>query len=162
MKTPASVEEIQAFIEEVIQTFRRLRILSSEIHGEGFPIPGQRGILMDLANQGDQTVPEMARARGVSRQNVQVLIDRFLDEGLVEMANNPAHKRSRLVRLSPAGKDLVRKMRQSEARALKSLGLKIPAKQVRKAAGVLRTMRSGLEKFPRMDEPPKSEEKSVR
>src|SRR5438270_4927789 len=94
---------IEELIEEVIATFRRLRVASAEIHGDGAPMPGQRGVLIDLARMGPQTVAGMARGRGVSRQHVQALVDGFLARRLVDLAENPAHRRSKLVRLTRGG-----------------------------------------------------------
>src|ERR1700681_3296602 len=96
---PADIARIEELIEEVIVTFRLLRVVSAEIHGDGAPMPGQRGVLIDLARMGAQTVAGMARGRGVSRQHIQALVDGFLARGLVELAENPAHRRTKLVRL---------------------------------------------------------------
>jgi DNA-binding MarR family transcriptional regulator len=136
--------QLQALIEEVIVTFRQLRVASAEIHGGGGVMPGQRGVLIDLARIGPQTVAGMARARGVSRQHVQALINRFLAQGLVELAENPAHRRSSLVLLTRDGRDLVKTMVERESAALDSLGLAIPATQLRTAARVLRELRQHL------------------
>jgi len=139
-------------IEETILLFRRLRVLSAEIHGEGIPIAGQRGVLMDLANGGPQTVPAMARVRGVSRQNIQVLIDRFRSEGLVELIENPAHRRSKLVRLTAKGKKLTEAMSKRETQVLASLDVNIPSPQIQNASNVLRKFRDALQTIPEATE----------
>jgi len=135
---------LQNLIEEVILTFRQLRAASAEIHGAGTPMPGQRGVLIDLARLGPQTVAEMAKARGVSRQHVQALVDGFRGRGLVELAENPAHKRSRLVGLTGKGRTLVKAMLARERAALAFLNRPIPAAQLRSATAVLRALRRRL------------------
>jgi DNA-binding MarR family transcriptional regulator len=140
--------DIQRLIEEVILTFRRLRIASAEIHGDGTPIAGQRGVLIDLARMGPQSVPAIARAHGVSRQHIQVLIDRFRSRGFVELCDNPAHQRSKLVQLTKKGNELVKEMREREDTALISLNLPKSPEQIRNAATVLCEFRKHLEDFP--------------
>jgi DNA-binding MarR family transcriptional regulator len=146
---PADIARIEELIEEVIVTFRLLRVVSAEIHGDGAPMPGQRGVLIDLARMGPQTVAGMARGRGVSRQHIQALVDGFLARGLVELAENPAHRRSKLVRLTRQGRALVQAMLAREHDALGSLDLAIPPAQIRSAAVVLQTLRQRLEAYPR-------------
>jgi DNA-binding MarR family transcriptional regulator len=64
---------------------------------------GVWGLLRSLKLGGSQTVPELARARPVARQHIQKLADELAAEGLVAFAANPAHRRSHLVMLTPAG-----------------------------------------------------------
>jgi DNA-binding MarR family transcriptional regulator len=147
-RRPRAKTAIQELIEEVIVTFRQLRVTSAEVHGKGGLMPGQRGVLFDLARIGPQTVAGMARARGVSRQHIQALINRFRARGLVVLADNPAHRRSSLVVLTPGGKALVKAMLKRETAALDSLGLAIPAGEIRTAARVLLKLRKHLAQDP--------------
>src|SRR5882672_5146190 len=62
-----------------------------------------RAALQLLQRCGPQTVPQIARARFSSRQNIQILINRLQQGGLVEFVTNPDHKRSALVRLTNHG-----------------------------------------------------------
>lgn len=148
MKHPENENQIRSLIEEVILTFRRLRVVSAEIHGGGAPIPGQRGVLIELLRTGPQTVPAMARTRGVSRQNIQVLVDRFRSRGLIELEQNPAHRRSKLVRLTRNGASLVKTMNEREGLVLRSLKLAISPAQFQNATAVLRAFRARLEEHP--------------
>jgi DNA-binding MarR family transcriptional regulator len=148
MGTRGNTTRIQELIEEVIVTFRQLRVVSAEIHGDGAPMPGQRGVLIDLARTGPQTVAGMARARAVSRQHVQALVDGFRARGLVELAENPNHRRSKLVRLTRDGRVLVKAMVERESAALSSFDLAIPPAQIRRAAVVLRALRQHLQAYP--------------
>jgi DNA-binding MarR family transcriptional regulator len=144
----ADATRIQELIEEVIMTFRQLRGVSAEIHGDGAPMPGQRGVLIDLARMGPQTVAGMARARAVSRQHIQALVDRFRARGLVELAENPNHRSSKLVRLTQKGRVLVKTMVERESAALGFLDLAIPPARIRGAAVVLRALRQHLHDYP--------------
>jgi DNA-binding MarR family transcriptional regulator len=87
----------------------------------------------------------MARARPVSRQHIQSLVDRLAAEGHVELAENPAHKRSHLVRLTGKGKVLVDAMNRREGMILTRLKIGIPEEDLRTAAATLRAVRELLE-----------------
>ena len=64
---------------------------------------GIGGLLRSLKLAGPQTVPQLARARPVARQHIQRLADECAQAGLIEFIANPAHKRSKLVRLTAKG-----------------------------------------------------------
>lgn len=64
---------------------------------------GLWGLLHSLKTQGPQTVPQLARSRPVARQHIQKLADELAAEGLIEFTENPAHKRSKLLRMTPKG-----------------------------------------------------------
>jgi len=51
-----------------------------------------------------QTVSQIARRMGVTRQGIQRTADQLVKEGLVVFRENEAHKRSRLIELTEKGK----------------------------------------------------------
>jgi DNA-binding MarR family transcriptional regulator len=50
------------------------------------------------------TVPGIARAMGLTRQGVQKQVDLLVSQGLFALRDNPEHRRSALVRLTPEGR----------------------------------------------------------
>lgn len=136
---------LERLVDETVALFHRLRAAAEAIHGEGELSAARRGVLRGLARGGPQTVPQMATARPVSRQHIQTIVDALAADGLVETVANPAHKRSVLVRLTPAGRAAVRDIAVREAAFLRSLDLDLPAADVDRAARVLRALRSRLE-----------------
>lgn len=64
-----------------------------------------RAVLERLVDEGPQPVPRIARSLWLSRQFVQRLVDDAAELDLVELRDNPAHRRSHLVALTPAGHD---------------------------------------------------------
>ncbi|MGE3191325.1 MAG: MarR family winged helix-turn-helix transcriptional regulator, partial [Vicinamibacterales bacterium] len=95
---------LESLADETRRLFYRLRAASAHAHGGNDVTAGLRGVMQAIADAGAQTVPQMARARLVSRQHIQVLVDELVERKLVELLNNPAHKRSKLVRLSTQGR----------------------------------------------------------
>jgi DNA-binding MarR family transcriptional regulator len=137
----AVFEEI---IDEITSLFHLLHTVAAQHHGGGKLTAGRRGILRGLDRLGPQTVPQMARARPVSRQYIQMLVNELEAEGLVEVYENHAHRRSRLVRLAAAGRDALAAMRQREAELYTILRIPVTAEELRKAAGALRRVREAL------------------
>ncbi len=72
---------------------------------DGLP-PGELGILERLAHA-SRTVPDLARSRGTSRQNVQIMVNRLKGQGWVEAVPNPAHKRCPLICITVQGRSVL-------------------------------------------------------
>ena len=143
-ETPAE-SPINSLVNETVLFFHRLRIVADQIHHRGETTGALRSILRSLDKLSEQTVPQMARARAVSRQHVQALVNQLVEEGLVELIANPAHKRSPLARLTPLGKKTVDAMNHNEARLLDKADLGAPDKDLCEAAETLRTVRAYFE-----------------
>ena len=139
-----SAEALSTVFDETILLFHRLRAAAEEVHGQGPLSGGRRGVLRSLYRLGPQTVPQMARARPVSRQHIQMLVNGLLEDGLVELAENPAHKRSHLVGLTGKGRALIEKMLAREAAVLAAVKIEIPERDLRRTAEVLRSLREFL------------------
>lgn len=132
-------------VNETALLFHRLRIVADQVHHHGEMTGGLRSILRGLDKQGEQTVPELARARSVSRQHVQTLVNQLVEEGLVEFIANPAHKRSPLARLTPRGRKTVAAMNRGEAKLLGQADLGAPDKKLIEAAETLSAVRAYFE-----------------
>src|SRR5262245_2019823 len=136
---------LNLLINETVLMFHRLRIVADQIHHHG-EMSAALGISQrSLDKLGEQTVPQTARARSVSRQHVQSRVNELVEEGLVELTPNPAHKRSPMARLTPLGKKTVDAMNQNEAKLLSKADLGASDNDLRKAAETLRTVRAYFE-----------------
>ncbi|MGE3273781.1 MAG: MarR family winged helix-turn-helix transcriptional regulator [Vicinamibacterales bacterium] len=136
---------LESLADETRRLFYRLRAASAHAHGGNDVTAGLRGVMQAIADGGAQTVPQMARARLVSRQHIQVLVDELAERRLVELVNNPAHKRSKLVRLSTQGRKVFERMRRRERRVFDKLDLAVAERELRKAARVLRSVSDTLD-----------------
>ena len=134
-----------SLINETVLLFHRLRVVADQVHHHGETTGALRSIMRSLYKLGEQTVPQMARARAVSRQHVQALVNLLVEERLVELIANPAHKRSPLARLTPLGKKRVDAMNHNEERLMSKADLGATEKDMREAAETLRTVRAYFE-----------------
>ena len=136
---------LESVITETVSLFYRLRIVAEQIHRQGETSGPKRGILKTLDRLGPQTVPRMARARPVSRQYIQTLINQLAKGDFVEFVENPAHMRSPLVSLTPKGKEFLDAMAQREIELLEQLKMDSSEKELKNTAGVLRKVRELFE-----------------
>jgi DNA-binding MarR family transcriptional regulator len=134
---------LEALIGETVALFHRLRVVAAGLHGQGEPSAGRRGILRDLAREA-LSVPQLARARPVSRQHVQSLVNPLLRDGYLVAIANPAHRRSPLLVLTGKGRRLVERMQGREARLLGVVVRGLRERELRAAATTLARTREAL------------------
>jgi DNA-binding MarR family transcriptional regulator len=142
-RTVAALEEV---IDETRLLFHRLKRTAEVLHRQGDFTAGRRGVLRSLYQSGPQSVPQLARARPVSRQHIQVLVNPLAVEGYVELVDNPAHKRSKLACLTTEGRALVETMLQRESELLGIIADDLVAGELASAASELRKLREVLER----------------
>jgi DNA-binding MarR family transcriptional regulator len=112
-----------------------------QIHGQGELSMARRNLLVMLLQGNPQTVPQLARARLVSRQYMQRLVNQLAAEGYIEFVENAAHKRSHLVQLTPQGRAHIIAMLQREAKIVAAMVIDMPPEQLRETAQALRAIR---------------------
>ncbi len=149
LRQPPPRGQARAVVDETIALFHRLRWVAEQIYGESGRSTARRGLLRGLARYGAQTVPMLARARQVSRQHVQTVVDALAADGLVELRANPRHARSRLVHATARGAAQVRAMDEIDARVLASVVEGMAAGDLALTARTLRALRSGFEQAAR-------------
>ncbi len=99
----ASPEALLDLAVAVIELYFRLEAAIQAIAGFA-QAGGEWGTLRSLVLEGDQTVPEMARSRPVSRQHCQTIVNRLYEQGFVEFIENPRHRKSHLVSVTKKGR----------------------------------------------------------
>jgi DNA-binding MarR family transcriptional regulator len=105
---------------------------------------GVRAVLDLLARHGPMTVPQMGRAQSLSRQFVQRMVNEAAADGLVELVDNPAHRRSRLVRLTPPGRAAIAAVTAREHELLRQVGGDLTGPEVDACLRVLGRMLDAL------------------
>ncbi|WP_433682221.1 MarR family winged helix-turn-helix transcriptional regulator [Nocardia sp. CA-119907] len=65
--------------------------------------------------RGPLPVSGIARAMGITRQSVQRIADLLVDKGLAEYRPNPAHRRAKLVAVTEAGRDAIKRINPQHA-----------------------------------------------
>ena len=105
-------------------------------------------VLQLLERHGPHTVPQIARRRSTSRQNIQILVNRLEGQGCVELRNNPAHRRSALVSLTAPGRTLLLKGAAVHRSMLETLASELAEPEVDGATRLLNGIRRRLNAEP--------------
>jgi DNA-binding MarR family transcriptional regulator len=125
---------------EVAQCFFRIRAFGQK---EGFVTSwggGSFGFMRSLALLGPLTVPQIAQMRPTSRQRMQRLADELAAEGLVEFADNPKHRRSRLVQLTRKGEAAYRALNARLLAIAATMGGDLSEPEIRRTIEVVRQL----------------------
>src|SRR5262249_34173509 len=125
---------------EVAQCFFRIRALGQKT---GFITSwggGAFGFMRSLALLGPLTVPQIAQMRPTSRQRMHRLADELAAEGLVKLIDNPRHRRSKLVQLTPRGAARYRALNARFLVIAATVGVALSEADIRETTEVVRQL----------------------
>lgn len=138
-------EAMFELIVETLGTFFALRLAGRKLGAVTEWGGGSWGFLRMLVLGGPQTVPDLARKRGVTRQRMQKLADELAADGLVGFVANPRHKRSKLVKVTARGERHFRRQSAGIEAMAERLARGRKAADLRAAGRTLADLRAQLE-----------------
>jgi DNA-binding MarR family transcriptional regulator len=134
-RTPAG----DALTDLVMQVVRLIRDFTTV--GEALARPaGQtlaRWLVLEAVQDQPATVAEIARRMHLARQGVQRLADVLVRDGLAVYEPNPAHRRAKLLRLTPQGRSALRTIQAAQKTWADALGAELGEADLRQASAVL-------------------------
>jgi DNA-binding MarR family transcriptional regulator len=133
-------EAVAALMLEVAQCFFRIRALGQKAGLITSWGGGAFGFMRSLALLGPLTVPQIAEMRPTSRQRMQRLADELAGEGLVKFVDNPKHRRSKLVRLTPKGEARYRELNTRLLSIAATMAGALGEAEIRKATETVRQL----------------------
>jgi DNA-binding MarR family transcriptional regulator len=145
MVQPSATALLDAVTLEIALVFFRLRNTGRRLVGQGRHSTGRRSVLKSLAESGPQTVPQLARARALSRQHLQMLVNDLGSDRLVRLIPNPRHKRSALVTLTRKGRLAVTRMHRDERDVAAMLSQGLGLRDLRTTLRALRVLKENLD-----------------
>lgn len=137
MSREVKAEKIEALSREVRRLFHRLKAVGDQIHTNDEISTSHRAVLEGLYKFGPQSVPAMARARPVSRQHIQKLVNLLLKLNLVEQAPNPGHKASPIIKLTAKGAQHFERLIKKEKKLIEEMKLPIDMNKISQATETL-------------------------
>lgn len=140
----AEPQDLELLLNELNALALRLKQATSLGENSGGLLSATQCVLRLLLQQGSKSVPQIARIRGTSRQNVQILVNRLQREGLVAFVTNPAHRRSALVTLTEHGKNALTSAATLEDDLVRLLVPQCSQSEVRSAMALLRRLRDRI------------------
>ena len=136
---------IPSVINEVRRLSHLLAVIGDRIHAEQGLTTAMRELLVSLAETGPATVADVGRSRGVSRQNIQILVYRMEEQGLIALVDNPRHRRSPLIELTDKGMAALRAVEAREAPLGAELATALTPDEANQVAMALHALRTRLE-----------------
>jgi len=133
-------EALAELMLDVAQCFFKIRALGQKTGLITSWGGGAFGFLRSLALLGPLTVPQIAEMRPTSRQRMQRLADELAADGLVKFIDNPKHRRSKLVQLTPTGEARYREQAATLLASASSMGAALTETDIRKAIDVVRQL----------------------
>jgi DNA-binding MarR family transcriptional regulator len=139
-----NIECVTAVINEVRLLNNQLIDLVENLHRDRGITASQRAVLEFVDRSGPATVPTIARDRGVSRQHIQTIANELRSLELVDLCDNPAHRRSPMLTLSDRGRDAIDAILERERTYLASHVGGLDVTRLRATAATLAEMRAAL------------------
>jgi DNA-binding MarR family transcriptional regulator len=134
-----------AFLGQVIGLTRRFTTA-----GEALAKPaGQtlaRWLVLETIQDRPATVAQIGRTLHLARQGVQRLADVLVRDGLAAYEDNPAHRRAKLLRITPQGRRALRTIQTAQAAWADALGAKIGEQELRQASILLDRVLQALDR----------------
>ena len=96
-----------------------------------------RWLVLETIQDAPATVAQVARSLHLARQGVQRLADVLVRDGLAVYQDNPAHRRAKLVRLTPQGRSALRTIQAAQAAWADALGAELGETDLRQASILL-------------------------
>lgn len=136
--------EILALVNEIPKAFIRLSTIADFLLADlGVAGPG-RGVMRDLFIDGERTAPDLARAKPVTRQAIQPVLDDLVAKGLVAAHDNPRHQRSKIYALTPAGIEICVEIERREVAEIRRWMGEVGPFAVAEAAETLKVLNRAL------------------
>src|SRR6266436_44267 len=136
----SKAEATAGLMLEVAQCFFRIRAVGQKTGLITSWGGGAFGFMRSLALLGPLTVPQIAQMRPTSRQRMQRLADELAAEGLVKFIDNPKHRRSKLVRLTPKGDARYRELNARFLVIASTMGIALSEADIRKTTETVRQL----------------------
>jgi DNA-binding MarR family transcriptional regulator len=145
-RTPAG-DAFTTLLGQVIGLTRRFTAA-----GEALAKPaGQtlaRWLVLETIQDQPATVAQIARTLQLARQGVQRLADLLVRDGLAAYQDNPAHRRAKLLRITPPGRTALRTIQTAQAAWADALGAKIGEAELRQASSLLHRVLQAVGRHP--------------
>ncbi|MBO3734962.1 MarR family winged helix-turn-helix transcriptional regulator [Glycomyces niveus] len=101
--------------------------------------------VLGVIDHAPATVADIARTMGLRRQSVQQTADALVTDGLTAYADNPRHRRAKLLDPTPAGRRALAEVERAHAVWADALAASLAPSQIAAATAALRALTDALE-----------------
>ena len=103
-----------------------------------------RWVILDAIEDRPSTVADIARRRGIARQAVQRVADLLEREGLAAYEPNPRHRRAKLLRPTPRGREILHVISVQQKAWADALGAEIGEARLRSLTKAIAQVRRAV------------------
>ena len=103
-----------------------------------------RWVILDAVEEAPSTVAAIARRRGIARQAVQRVADLLERDGLAVFEANPGHRRAKLLRPTPKGRETLRTISVAQKVWADAVGEEIGEVKLRRAKALIEEIRRSV------------------
>ncbi len=96
-----------------------------------------RWLVLEAVEAAPASVAQIARGLRLARQSVQRVADLLVRDGLAVYEENPRHRRSKLLRLTPQGLSVLRQIQKAQREWADASGAEIGEADLRQASAIL-------------------------
>jgi DNA-binding MarR family transcriptional regulator len=137
------------FMRNIRTSFNFMKSTADELHADLQITASMRAVMETLFETDQQTVPDIARAKKVSRQHIQMIVNKLEKKKLIEYQPNPNDRRTSFVSLSTFGRTIAGKILDRETHIIKELSGAFNEYEMETANQVLRKFLTVLEEHKR-------------
>jgi DNA-binding MarR family transcriptional regulator len=136
-----------AFSEVLVEVFRANGLLLAAGDRLAGPVglTSARWQVLGVIDHAPATVAQVARTMGLTRQTVRQTADALVRDKLVDLVDNPAHRRARLMTLTDTGRTALRYVEERQAGWANAIAQRLPLSELHACLGVLRDLGDLLE-----------------
>jgi len=138
-----------AFTELTLEVFRlngRLLQVGDELV-KPVGLTSSRWQILGVVEHAPASVAHVAREMGLTRQSVQRTADLLAADGMVEYTDNPHHRRAKLMKITPRGREALDYVEERQVTWTDQVGGEHSLEDLRTAVTVLRRIRESLEQY---------------
>ncbi len=143
-KNNSSGAELHTLFKEIIHMEAILSEIIDEVHEKAGMRTSQIRLANTLLELGQTTVPDIAYTMKTSRQFVQTVVNELEKLNIIKFIENPRHKRSKLIKLTDNGQNILRQVRKNEEEIILRLLPDIDTTGVKAAYELLAIIREKL------------------
>ena len=138
----------QIFTDLLLEVFRvnGLLLAAGDDLTRPVGLTSARWQVLGVAEHGPVPVSHVARTMGLSRQSVQVTANGLGRDGFITFAENPHHRRAKLMRVTEKGERALEYVREQQALWAERIGGEHDLRALEEALETLRGLKGSLER----------------
>lgn len=136
-----------AFTDLILEVFRLNGILleAGNVLSHPVGLSSARTQVLGIVEHSPTPVAHVARIMGLTRQSVQQTADALAKDGFITYTENPHHRRSKLMKITPKGRQALDYVQQCQVEWANQIGSNHLLEDLKTAVKVLQQLRESLE-----------------